>query len=280
MPYLAEWSGSLDGVTVEIVRLWLVEVDQPDPALVGLEAVLDDQERWRAGQLRDGRARRRFVAAHGAMRCIVGQALGAPPAAVRWRRGAHGKPELAAPQEDLTVNLSHSGGLAVVALAQRRAVGVDIQQASRHLDGPRLAARYFRPEEARSVAEAGSPELQLDMFVRLWVRKEACVKAVGARLAQGMRVPVASTGREALVRDPRGPLPGPYRVREVGVPPGFRAAVALVGDGAYRVDRHRWSAGALPGPAPAHLPSSVRPVLDRNTSSKVGRWSWIEPSSS
>lgn len=228
------------------VHVWLVDTDLPGPVLAVLAALLDPSERERAAGLPDQPARARFVAAHGALRSIVGQWLGAPPEQLRWQRGRHGKPELTGRWTGAQVNLSHSGTLAMVAVTDRRPVGVDVQElAGVRLDPARLAERYFPGPEAESVAAAGGPARRADRLARLWTRKEACVKAAGGRLTQGLRLPVTgppAPGAGRVVRDPAGPLPGPFLVRDVPAPDGFRAAVALAGVDRYRVLRHRWVA--------------------------------------
>lgn len=206
--------------------------------LEAYEALLDDDERRRADALRSPRRRRRFIVAHGAVRVILGGCLAAPPAQLRWRRGRHGKPELAGAWTGRQVNLSHSGGLAMVAVSGRRPVGVDIQRLRSGLAPERLAARYYPEPEAGFVAAAARPVERADRFFRLWARKEACVKAVGGRLMQGMILPV--TG--ALVYDPTGALAGPLRVHDIPAPAGFRAAVALTGSHPFLVTRHTFRA--------------------------------------
>jgi len=259
----------------DTARLWLIRTDLPEDVLSRLAALLDEHERQRLEAIRDDVSRRRFTAAHGITRLVVGHHSGAPPEAVRWRRGAHGKPELAWPRAPLHVNLSHSGDLALVAVSAHRPVGVDVEVVPRSVDAGRLAARYYPGVEADLVARAGGPADQLDRFIHLWVRKEACVKAAGARLLRGLRLPVVGTGATVLVRDPTGVLPGPYLVRDLVVPPGFRAAVALAGGRSFRVVRRWWSAeslpGSQPGSQPGHAPRINRPVLARNTSSRLGR---------
>jgi 4'-phosphopantetheinyl transferase len=213
-------------VSIDTVRVWLVDARAAEHA--ALAALLDEEERRRLARLRREEARRRFVAAHGTARVIIGRQLAVPPARLRWRRGRHGKPELAEPRTALQVNLSHSGDLVAVAVSDHRPVGVDIQQLVDRLDPARLADRFFPEPEARYVAEGPDP---VDRFTRLWVRKEACLKAAGGRLVEGLAVPVLSADGEVLVRHPAGD----HLVRDLPVPPGFRAAVALAGDEPFRV---------------------------------------------
>jgi 4'-phosphopantetheinyl transferase len=204
--------------------VWLVATDLADPDVVALSAVLDESERRRAAALSFPDDRRRYTVAHAATRIIVARALGVPPTGVRWRAGRHGKPHLVDAQ--LQVNLSHSGDLAMLALSAVRPVGVDVQRLIPDRDATELAARYFPAEEARFVAVGRRPA---DRFARLWVRKEACVKAAGGRLVEGLALPVRGTG----------PV-GPNLVRDIPVPDGFRAAVALDGHHPFRVASRWW----------------------------------------
>lgn len=176
--------------------------------------------------------RRRFVIAHAAARIIIGARIGRAPGAVRITRGRWGKPVIEGVQQP-HFSLSHSGELALLALAPRP-VGVDVELARASLDVTRLARRFF-PEPERELVERGGH----DAFTRLWTRKEACVKAAGGRLTQGMGLPVAHTVRQATAYQ-SGALPGPWRVADLSLPEGYSGAVAMVGDGPFSVSPKMW----------------------------------------
>jgi 4'-phosphopantetheinyl transferase len=233
-------------VNGDTVQVWLVRSDQPDTVVADLAAVLDDEERHRAETMARPVDRRRYVVAHGAARMIVGRELGAPPAEIRWQRGPQGKPALAGSWTGLEVNLSHSGDLNAVAVTTGRRVGVDVQQLLPTLDTAAMATRFFPPAEAHLVAAAADPDERAVRFGRLWCRKEACVKACGGTLARGLSLPVDGPP-DLVVERPVGEFPGPFRVRDVPAPDGFRAAVALEGAGPYRVTCHQW---VMAPPAP------------------------------
>jgi 4'-phosphopantetheinyl transferase len=225
-------------MTSDVVEVWLVRTDLPGHVLADLLPLLDDGERERARALAYPDSRRRFIAAHGAFRVILGRRLGVPPASLRWHLGPHGKPELAMPGP--RVSFSHSGDLAAVATAPGRRVGVDIQQLLARLDVTRMAARFYPPQEAEFVASAVGPARQVARFTRLWARKEACVKVAGGRLLPGLEQVIPRSG---VVADGAGGggLPGDAcLVRDVRAPRGYRAAVAAEGTHAYDVIR-RWS---------------------------------------
>jgi 4'-phosphopantetheinyl transferase len=234
--------GGDDANTVPVldtVHVWLIRAGLPGPETVGLSSVLDEDERRRADRLTLDSHRRRFIAAHGVARVIIGHRLGVPAERIGWRKGPHGKPELVGTPGHAQVNLSHSGDMAVLALTTGRRCGVDVQRLPGEREATRLAARFFPAEETRYVAAAEDARERVERFGRLWTRKEACLKVTGGRLVPGLRLPVRGFGN-VLVRDPDGPLPGPYLVRDLVVPQRFHAAVALEGSAPYRVVRHWW----------------------------------------
>jgi 4'-phosphopantetheinyl transferase len=102
-----------------------------------------------------------------------------------------------------------------------------------------MAARRYPADEAAFVAAGADHAVRLARFVALWARKEACVKAAGGTLMQGMGLP-AARGSPLRVARPGGPLPGPFVVTDLPVPDGYHAAVALDGDGHYDVVCRWW----------------------------------------
>src|SRR5438105_11848106 len=82
-------------------------------------ATLSDEERNRSARFRFEKGRRRFVVAHGALRELLGRCLGTDPAQVHFIYNAFGKPELHPEYGGrLKFNLSHSGDLALIAIAR------------------------------------------------------------------------------------------------------------------------------------------------------------------
>jgi 4'-phosphopantetheinyl transferase len=88
---------------------------------------LPTAERDRAAKLLSEAACRRWVAARWALRGVLGRYLEGEPAEIELRFGSRGKPMLAAPDASLRFNLSHSGELALIAVAGGHEVGIDIQ---------------------------------------------------------------------------------------------------------------------------------------------------------
>lgn len=113
------------GVPAGELHVWRVELDSGGRASADN---LPTSERERAEAITRPRARQRWVAARWALREVLGGYLGEEPAKVELRFGERGKPMLAAPEESLRFNLSHSGELALIAACEGREVGIDVQR--------------------------------------------------------------------------------------------------------------------------------------------------------
>jgi 4'-phosphopantetheinyl transferase len=137
--------------------------------------------------------------------------LGQAPEAIELVRGEHGKPRLATEPERLAFNLSHSGGLALVAVSRGREVGVDVEREKPERDLVALAERALAPEDAAAVRAAGEEE-RAPLFYGLWARHEARLKCLGAGLS----------------RPPAWPSPE-VAVESLPIDPGYAAAVAVTG---------------------------------------------------
>jgi phosphopantetheinyl transferase len=149
------------------------------------------------------------AAARAALQEILASYLGRKPEDVTLAEGASGKPELATEPGRLPFNLSHSGGLALVAVAPAGvAVGVDVELIRPRRDLERLAARWLASDDALAIAAASDPAERETLFYAAWTRHEARAKCSGAGLA--------------------GPPPGPEVVAwQVEVDADHAAAVAL-----------------------------------------------------
>src|SRR3954452_17172159 len=132
----------------------------------------------------------RWANARAGLRKVLAGYLGEDPAALRIRD--EGKPRLE-PPSPLRFNLSHSGDLAIVAVATEREVGVDVERIEEDRDVQRLAKRMFLIAEQAAVREADDRALA---YHRYWVAKEAFAKATGKGLASMRSFEVSLDGPE------------------------------------------------------------------------------------
>jgi 4'-phosphopantetheinyl transferase len=165
------------------VDVWSAWLDDEAALADDLAATLSQDERARAGRFAFLRDRRRFVAGRAFLRAVLGRYLGQPPAAVRLRHGAHGKPALADQTVDLHFNLAHSDDLAVCAVTMANEVGIDIERLRTLPDAGDVAGLFFAPGESAALASLPLAQ-RTRAFFETWTRKEAFLKALGSGLAR------------------------------------------------------------------------------------------------
>jgi 4'-phosphopantetheinyl transferase len=161
------------------VRVWSIRLDLVTEDVTRLEALLSAGERRRAQGFALPQLRRRYAAAHGALRVILAEQLRCSPKTLSFRRGTYGKPALdGAEANTLEFNLSHSDERALVATAWHRRVGVDLERRRSIPDAQVVARDFFSPTEFAAL-RAAPPAARDDAFLRCWTRKEAYLKARG-----------------------------------------------------------------------------------------------------
>lgn len=144
----------------------------------------------------------------------------------------HGRPELGGAHAGrLHFNWSHSGDLALVAIARSVQPGIDLEHRARRgaRDVQALAQRFFAPQEAQALAALPAEE-RPPAFLQLWTVKEAVLKAQGRGLAYGLHRVVVELRESgpALVHFADEPT-APWHVRELSPDPAWVAAVAWCG---------------------------------------------------
>jgi 4'-phosphopantetheinyl transferase len=215
-----------------VIEVHVASLDVDEDRLAELRSHLDAEERAREAALVIPGAKRRFVCARGLLRELLSERVGGAPANVPLRIGEIGKPALdpAVNPHDLHFNLSHSGELVLVAMAEGLEVGVDVERPRRLRRPEALATRILTPGELEvwHSVPAGRRDEEL---LGIWTRKEACVKAMGA----GLRIPLreveliagGSSGEWRVAGEGRGT--GRWTVLDLETGEGYVGAVA--GDG-------------------------------------------------
>ncbi|MBI1372373.1 MAG: 4'-phosphopantetheinyl transferase superfamily protein [Phycisphaera sp.] len=215
------------------VDVWRVPLDTAATAFERVEALtplLSDDERERAARFKFDDKRAEFTVTRAALRRVIGVLLDAYPASLAFTYSAMGKPTLDPARltpdgHAVEFNVSHTTGVALIAVAAGRAVGVDVETLRRDADHKALSERFFAPSEAKRIAALPEAERHAAFF-RCWTRKEAYVKAHGGGVAGGLdhfQVSLAPGEPAALVAtrpDPREaarwwmadlPVEDPYR---------------------------------------------------------------------
>lgn len=208
----------------------------PDPTTEALcRATLAAEEVQRTARFRTPELRARFAVGRGMARRILGRFTGLPADSVRLGVGPHGKPYLP-DHPAIEFNLSHSGDLALMAVAGGHPIGIDLEALRAVPDASSIAERYFAPGERADLARLPLEAREL-AFLRCWTRKEAYLKALGTGLQQpldGFRVSVGSEARFLS----SGPEEA-WSLRDVSPESGYVATACAP------IDRSAWRAWRL-----------------------------------
>jgi 4'-phosphopantetheinyl transferase len=214
-------------------RLIWLPLDLPARELEAMSGWLSPDEHERAARFQFPRDRDRYIAGRAAMRAILGQALDRDPARIRFCYGSRGKPALEPHPLDLHFSMSHSQGMAVLALQFHDEVGVDLEMIREVPDALSIAGRFFAPEESRVLEAATAPHERDLVFAQYWTRKEALLKSIGHGLSFPANTFVVPSGeligplaialRHGDERHARWLLPTPP------CPPGYVTALATAG---------------------------------------------------
>lgn len=252
------------------LALWLLT--PPQQGALAFDE-LDERERHRANTFRRGSDRALYVAAHVALRRLLGGYLRTPPKELAFTRadcprcgGPHGRPVLAGAGPGAPhFSLSHSRGAVLIGVA-RAPVGVDVQR----MPGPEqvdLCRAALHPHEQAELSGRGAQD-RPSFFARLWTRKEAYLKGTGVGVGGWTStVYLGEGGPDAPPRPPG------WSVLDVPCGPRHAAAAALrgpapravvhrlppeavLGHGHVPGAHRRPSPPPLPDPAPALVPDA------------------------
>jgi 4'-phosphopantetheinyl transferase len=126
---------------------------------------------------------------------MVADVLGAVQISRECRRcgdAKHGKPFVVG-DDELSFNLSHSGSVALLAVARDATVGIDVEAVRTRANLEKLAARVLTPD-ALEAFSAADESARLVTFLRAWTEKEAYLKATGLGIATDLRAVTVPDG--------------------------------------------------------------------------------------
>lgn len=143
--------------------------------------LLGAHERERAGRFSSERDRSIYRLAHAFWRVALGICMHVEAAAVPLGSRPSGQPLLHG--TPLCTSLSHSGSWVAIAVAHAVTVGIDVERSPASISLANLRDSICTPAETARVKKL--PEAQREaMLLKLWVRKEALLKAYGSGLLQ------------------------------------------------------------------------------------------------
>jgi len=198
--------------------------------------MLSAAEQERARRFKFEKDEKLFTIAHAALRSILARYLSVSPTKIEFIIDPQGKPRLAAASgESLRFNISHSGELAVIAVASRE-LGVDVECIKENFGFEEVAEHFFTAREVAALRALPS-HLQRRAFYQCWTCKEAFLKAKGTGLSGELdEVQIVLDGESARID---ANVPG-WSLKEIDVRDGYAAAVVSAGEPA-EVRIYRWA---------------------------------------
>jgi len=141
---------------------------------------LSEGEKQRAERFRFARHQKEYISGKILLRYLLSLYLETEPNRIAFELNRYGKPYI--PGQDIRFNLSHSGGMNVVAIGTSPFIGVDVERVDVEKVDFNVAQRYFSPIEYEFLLDMVAHNRILG-FYTLWTLKEAFIKAIGEGLS-------------------------------------------------------------------------------------------------
>ena len=232
---IQKWNGfaenrALPNIQSGTVRVWHWPLGVSTLEVADLRKVLSPDELERAERYRFDQHRNEFILTRAVLRIVLASCTGQSPERLSFHYSAQGKPALKNGPGDLRFNVSHTEGLAVLALVRDQEIGVDAERIRPQPDAQKLAKRFFSVREQRFLEKLSGDELQRAFF-RCWTRKEAYIKAKGEGLSiplNAFDVSLEEDQPAALVGARPDPTEaGRWALHDLSVGQGYAAALAV-----------------------------------------------------
>lgn len=168
-------------MTAGEMRTWMLE---PRPLCSSLIELLPEEDRMRAGRFVRRGDSDAFLACRLALRCLLAHEIGVELRAVELTQGRWGKPGVGGTRDrgPDDFSISHTDGLAVIALSRRGRIGIDVELQRPVRDRQAIAAQVFGERVAEELAALPAADQERAFFC-LWTAAEALVKATGTGFA-------------------------------------------------------------------------------------------------
>lgn len=173
------------GIALDELHLWPVYLDQEVFPIARFESFLSADERSRADRFVTAELRQRYVVCRGALRELLASEIKTTPEKLVLDYQQWGKPILRKPRSPVRFNVSHSAAWGLIGLAYSE-IGVDIEIPQSRTNHRAIASQVLHPQEAEINATL-PPRDFAENIMRLWVVKEALLKALGLGIAEGLQ---------------------------------------------------------------------------------------------
>ncbi|OJW46913.1 MAG: hypothetical protein BGO67_07325 [Alphaproteobacteria bacterium 41-28] len=159
------------------VHIWSACLSKNQVNIPRFQSLLSADESQKANSFRFLKDKHAFIVSRGILRCLLGGYLRKDPQHIEILYGLWGKPCLSQ-EYSLYFNLSHSKEYTLYAFASSYELGIDLEYIDSTLDVAKIAPTILSSQE-RAFWEEVPPKDKTYVFFKLWVYKEALLKASG-----------------------------------------------------------------------------------------------------
>lgn len=172
----------------ERVDVYRLRLDLPESDIATRKQWLSAEEKARAEKYLSAIKAREFIITRSSLKKILATTLAEDPANIIIAHASAGKPYLVCADRHTCIrfSVSHSYNMALIAITQDHAVGVDVEKIRSNIDYETLSRRFFSSAEFELLQQCNATT-RLRAFFAVWTRKEAIVKATGKGIALGLK---------------------------------------------------------------------------------------------
>ncbi len=193
------------------IHIWVLDLPKLKFYFDNLCLLLSRAEKSKADKFRKDADRIQYIQTRGGLRYLLGVYTGQKPEEIDIIYNKWGKPQISK-RYCLNFSLSHSVDYSVIAFSKSCEVGIDIEFMNPDLNLDDLVTVFLNPLEL-DCWRAISPLKKMEYFYKLWVGKEAFIKALGKGWLEKEDIinsltilPLELESSEEILKTPQGSL--------------------------------------------------------------------------
>lgn len=203
------------------INIWTIDIQTLLPALPQLEQVLSPAEKEHAARFHQKKDAQQYILTRSILRILLAETLSLQPPEIDIVTTDYKKPVLSN-NNSIHFNVSHSENLAVIAIAHQR-IGIDVEFLKPGFEYHTVAAYAFSDAELDHLAKSTDPQQE---FFRLWTRKEAFLKGLGAGLINELKLISCLDAANAIPAVIEG-INADWELRTLSLSPGYIMSIAF-----------------------------------------------------
>lgn len=164
------------------IHIWKVDIPECLSEKQELFSYLPEQEAYRASRYRFEKDYNKYVITRGLLRSLLGQYLNEKPHKITIEYNFNGKP-FVNNYEGLNFNLSHTEDFSLIAFTVNQEIGIDVELTRNDINFDGIVEASFTKDEISRIMQISTAK-KVELFYKIWTRKEALIKAKGISLAR------------------------------------------------------------------------------------------------